>query len=54
MEVARWCRGDWKLLSVVTKVSFDLVQRFLEYAAAFLDSLGNYRVSVPRQGSSIQ
>jgi dipeptidyl-peptidase-3 len=46
LEIARYCDGNWNLLSKTTGVSEESVQRFLDYSAAVLDSVGNYRVRI--------
>ena len=45
LELYAACDGNWDRLVHETKISDQEVNKFLDYAAAFLSNVGNYYVS---------
>lgn len=46
MELMKSCEGDWNQLRAEASASAQDLNDLLDFGAAFLDSIGNYRVSV--------
>jgi len=46
IELATQCNCEWRVLQEKTGISDEALSYFLDYAAMFLDSLGNYRVGL--------
>lgn len=44
IKLSKACDGDWKLFVEQSMIETQDLDHFLDYAAAFLDSVGNYRV----------
>ena len=44
LEMYSVCQGEWKSLASRAGVSIESLDLFLEYAAVFLDNIGNYYV----------
>jgi len=47
MELTKCCGGDWNQLRTEARVSVQDMNDLLDFGAAFLDSMGNYRVRKP-------